>query len=100
MTESFLFEGGVLRVRWQTRNDGSGGKGTFRLTVNSAVSGRELAVVADQEGPGKGETYIPEEPRPTYLLVEAKDLTWSVTVEEGHAAATGTAGTAATATVP
>lgn len=86
MTESFLFEGGVMRVRWETRSETPGGTGTFRLSLNSAVSGRELAVVANQTGPGKGEAYVPEEPRPTYMLVESSDgLTWSVTVEEGHA---------------
>jgi hypothetical protein len=91
MTESFLYEGGVLRVRWETRDDGSDGAGSFKLTVNSAVSGRELAVIAEEEGPGKGASYVAEEPRPAYLLVEAKGLTWSITVEEGHAGTTGSA---------
>jgi len=84
-TESFLYEGGVLRVKWETHLDGSKGAGKFRLILNSAVSGRDLAVITDQEGPGKGEGYVSEEPRPAYLLVEVKGLTWSVTVEEGHA---------------
>ena len=87
MTESFLYEGGVLRVSWETKDDGSEGAGSFRLTVNSAVSGRELAVVADEEGPGKGQQYVSEEPRPAYLIVDAKGLTWSITVEEGQYAA-------------
>ena len=87
MTESFLYQGGVLRVRWETKGDGSSGAGKFKLTVNSAVSGRELAVLADEGGPGKGEGYVSEEPRPAYLIVDATGLTWSITVEEGHSAA-------------
>jgi hypothetical protein len=84
-TESVLVEGSVVRVRWETRNETSTGNGTFRLTFLSAVSGRELAVAADQRGAGRGESYIPEEPRPAYFLVESKDLDWSFTVEEGVA---------------
>ena len=87
MTESFLYEGGVLRVSWETKDDGSDGAGSFKLTVNSAVSGRELATITDEQGPGKGQTYVSEEPRPAYLIVDARGLTWSITVEEGHSAA-------------
>jgi hypothetical protein len=84
-TESFLFEGSVLRVRWETKNAASTGAGTFRLTFLSAVSGRQLAVAADHRGAGEGESYIPEEPRPAYFLVESEDLDWSFSVEEGEA---------------
>lgn len=92
MTESFLFEGGVMRVRWETRGQAAGNTGPFRLSLNSAVSGRELAIVADGRGPDKGEAFVPEEPRPTYMLVETSDdVTWSVTVEEGHPGTVGAA---------
>jgi len=84
-TESFLYEGSVLRVRWETKNAASTGTGTFRLTFLSAVSGRQLAVAADHRGAGEGESYIPEEPRPAYFLVESEDLDWSFSVEEGEA---------------
>jgi len=73
-----------VRVRWETRSQ-QAGRGTFKLTFNSAVSGRELAVVADQRGPGRGESYIPEEPRPAYFIVESENLEWSVTADEGVA---------------
>jgi hypothetical protein len=83
-TESFLVQGSVVRVRWETKNEGSANTGTFRLSMHSAISGRSLAVVADHHGAGKGEAYVPEEPRPTYMLVESDDLEWSFTVEEGE----------------
>ena len=64
---------------------GADGRGTFKLTFNSAVSGRELAVVADQRGVGRGEFYIPEEPRPAYFIVESENLDWSFSADEGVA---------------
>jgi hypothetical protein len=84
-TESFIVEGSIVRVRWQTRNDTSAGTGAFRLTFHSAVSGRELGVAADHRGAGEGESYIPEEPRPAYFLVESEGLNWSFSAEEGQA---------------
>ncbi len=92
-TESFLVEGSIIRVRWQTRNEAPPGSGTFRLTFLSAVSGRELAVIADQRGAGTGEAYVPEEPRPSYMLVESEHVDWSFTVDEGHAGTAPTSGT-------
>jgi hypothetical protein len=83
-TGSFMVEGSLVRVRWQTGNDAPTGSGNFRLTLHSAVSGRQLAVVTDHRGAGQGEIYIPEEPRPSYMFVESEDLDWSFTVEEGQ----------------
>jgi hypothetical protein len=40
-------------------------------------------VAADHRGAGRGEFYIPEEPRPAYFIVESEDLDWSFSVEEG-----------------
>lgn len=82
-TESFAFESGTLRVRWQTQNETSPAAGTFRLVLQSAISGRELAVAADHRGAGRGESYIPETPRSAYMAVESENIDWSFTVEEG-----------------
>lgn len=95
-TESFIVQASLVRVRWETKNEPSAGTGTFRLTFNSAVSGRQLAVVADHRGAGKGEAYIPEEPRPAYMLVESEDLDWSFSVEEGEAGTVSTSGSVVT----
>ena len=81
-TESFLFEGN-LRVRWETLNQQSGRTGKFRLLLLSAVSGRQLAVAADQPGIGKGESYISETPHQAYVLIESSDVDWSFTLDEG-----------------
>lgn len=82
-TESFIFESGALRVRWETRNERSGHVGTFRLILQSAVSGRQLAVAADQRGVGKGESLVSEPPHQAYVLIESADVDWSFTVDEG-----------------
>ena len=82
-TETFSFDSGSLRVRWQTQNETSRAAGTFRLVFKSAISGRELAVAADHRGAGRGESYIPETPRSAYMLVESENIGWSFTVEEG-----------------
>jgi hypothetical protein len=84
-TESFLVEGSLVRVRWQTRNDTPAGMGAFRLTFHSAVSGRELGVAADHRGAGEGEAYIPEEPHHAYFFVESEGVDWSFSAEEGEA---------------
>ena len=82
-TESFLFETGSLRVRWETRNEPSGRTGRFRLILESAVSGRQLAVAADQRGIGKGESYIAEISHQAYVVIESSDVDWSFSIDEG-----------------
>jgi hypothetical protein len=82
-TETFVSESGSLRLRWQTRNGGSNDNGDFKLILQSSVSGRALAVAADHRGIGSGESFVPETPRPMYVLVESADLDWSFSVDEG-----------------
>jgi hypothetical protein len=93
-TESFTYESGTLRVRWETRNEASPSSGRFRLVFQSAISGRELAVAADHRGVGRGESYIAETPRSAYMLVDSENLDWSFTVEEGVSATVVNGGTA------
>ena len=85
-TESFIGETGSLRVRWETRNEATPGRGRFQVTVHSAISGRPLAVAVDHRGVGRDTSYVSEDPRVFYLVVESADLEWSLTVEEGIAA--------------
>ena len=91
-TESFLGETGSLRVRWETRNETAPGRGTFKVTVHSAISGRPLAVAGESRGVGHDISYITEDPRVFYLVVESANLEWSVTVEEGLAVTSKTQG--------
>jgi hypothetical protein len=81
-TGSFSVETGALRVKWETRNESPSGTGTFRVSLHSAISGRVLQVVVDQRGAGRDTLYIEDEPRVSYLVVDSKDVDWSMTVEE------------------
>jgi hypothetical protein len=81
-TDPFLMEGGRWRVRWETSHEKSPGAGVFKVTVNSAVSGRPLMEAVDHRGVGHDTAYVNEDPRTFYLVIEASGLSWSVTVEE------------------
>ena len=81
-TGSFSVETGALRVKWETRNESPTGAGTFRVSLHSAISGRVLQVAVDQRGIGRDTTYIEDEPRVSYLVVDSNNVDWSMTVEE------------------
>jgi hypothetical protein len=81
-TESFLGLTGALRMHWQTTNETPSGTGTFRLILQSAVSGRALQETVDEKGLGEGTAYVAEDPRVFYMSVESANLDWSFTVEE------------------
>jgi hypothetical protein len=89
-TPSFTSDSGSLRVRWQTRNETPGdndGAATFRLTAQSAISGRPIAVAVDARGAGQGMAYVNDDPHVFYMLVESANLDWSFSVEEAFTGA-------------
>lgn len=81
-TESFIGLTGALRMHWRTQNEAPEGAGTFRLILQSAISGRALQEPVDEKGPGEGTVYAAEDPRAFYISVESANLDWSFTVEE------------------
>jgi hypothetical protein len=81
-TGSFTNDSGAMRVRWETRKESVSGKGTFRLSLHSAISGRPLRVVVDQRGVGHETADIQEDPRVSYLVVESANIEWAFTLEE------------------
>jgi hypothetical protein len=81
-TESFIGLTGALRMRWRTKNEDPKGTGTFRLILQSAISGRALQEPVDEKGTGEGTVYAAEDPRAFYISVESANLDWSFTVEE------------------
>ncbi len=70
-------------MQWETRSTDRNDAERFRLTLQSAISGRPLAVAADHRGVGSGEALVPETPRAMYAFVESAAIDWSFTVEEG-----------------
>jgi hypothetical protein len=81
-TESFIGLTGALRMHWRTENEARKGAGTFRLILQSAISGRALQEPVDETGTGEGTAYVAEDPRAFYMSVESTNLDWSFAVEE------------------
>ena len=48
-TESFISLTGALRMHWQTKNEAPKGAGTFKLILQSAISGRDLQQLVDEQ---------------------------------------------------
>jgi hypothetical protein len=86
-TGSFTSESGALRVRWTTTASARspGTAGVFRVTAHSAISGRLLEQVVDHSGAGSGLGYVNQNPNVFYLMVEADQLDWTLSVEEAIA---------------
>jgi hypothetical protein len=82
-TESFPIGSGQWRIKWETSNEISPGKGRFKVIVHSLVSGRFVMVAADHQGVGKDVAYLAEEPRQFFLDIESHDIDWKISVEEG-----------------
>jgi hypothetical protein len=85
-TPSFETATGQLRVRWRAApaagTPSSGLRRPFRVSANSAISGRTLEVAVDSPAPGSGTAAVSIEPHEMYLVIEAPNLEWSVSVEE------------------
>jgi len=75
-TESFDVTTGSLRLVWQS-------EGRLRVTLHSSISGRPLDTVVDVAGAAADTARFAAEPRVAYLLIEADQAGWSLTLEEG-----------------
>ena len=82
-TDPFISTTGVLRLTWEARSSARANTGTFRIVLHSDVSGRPLLVAVDRRGPGKDVTYVTEDPRAFFLVIESEGLEWSVEIAEG-----------------
>jgi hypothetical protein len=84
-TESFDVATGALRLRWQASapTSGASAAGRFRVTLYSAISGRPLQEVVDHLGPGSGTAHISDDPRVSYLVIDADGIEWTATLDEG-----------------
>lgn len=81
-TGSFSVETGALRLRWETKNESAPGAGRFRVSLHSAISGRPLQTVVDQVGIGADTSYLEDDPRMSYLVIESENVDWTATLEE------------------
>ncbi len=81
-TDSFDIDYAPCRIRWDARNETARGAGKLHITVNSSVSGRELATPVDHQGAGHDLVYVNVDPHYSYLVIQSSNEDWSVTVEE------------------
>ena len=86
-TIGVVSDSGRFRIHWEARNEQPRGGGTFRLAVHSAVSGRPIQLITEQNGEGSGSADFQDDPRLYNLMIDSANLDWSVSVEETVAAA-------------
>ena len=79
-TDPFISTTGLLRLTWEARGTA---RTPFKIIVNSDVSGRPLLTAVERVGAGKDVTYVQEDPRSFFLVIESTDLDWTVDVAEG-----------------
>jgi hypothetical protein len=54
------------------------------VTLHSAISGRPRQDVVDHDGgAGSGTAHISDDPRVSYLMIEADGVDWTATLDEG-----------------
>jgi hypothetical protein len=82
-TESFTSDTGFLRITWETKRETTTGAGRFQLTVMSSISGRRLLTAVDVRGVGHNTTYVTEDPRPFFAVVQSSNVDWQFSVDEG-----------------
>ena len=83
-TESFDVVSGALRLQWEVRRT-TAGTGPFRVWLYSAISGRPLQLVVEHNGPGTGTAHLADDPRVSYLVIEAEAMTWTAVLDEALA---------------
>ena len=79
-TESWPSDSGAMRIRWQTSHAGT--SSLFQVTIHSAISGRPMQTVVDQQGDGGGTAYFSDDPRVFFAVVDSKNIDWTFTIEE------------------
>ncbi len=83
--ETFMLNGGRMRITWETRNERAPGTGHFKVRVHSADSGRVLAEPIDVRGAAHETTEVVDDHQRFYLSVESSGVDWTITVEEAFA---------------
>jgi hypothetical protein len=83
-TESFELSMTAMRLRWQTTRETSPGAGRLTVTLHSAVSGRPLQTIVEARGVGSAVVNVADEPRWCHFVIEAANVDWQMTLEQGY----------------
>lgn len=73
----------AMRLRWRTTKETSPGAGRLTVTLHSAVSGRPLQTLVEARGVGAATVTVADEPRWCHFVIDAVDVDWEVTLEQG-----------------
>ncbi len=84
-TGSFEVSTVPMRLRWQTTRETSAGAGRLTVTLHSAVSGRLLQTIVDAQGVSSATVEVADEPRWCHFMIEAENVEWQMTLEQGFA---------------
>jgi hypothetical protein len=84
-TESFEVSTAAMRLHWQTTSETSPGAGNLTVTLHSAVSGRPLQTIVDARGVSSATVDVADEPRWAHFVIEAANVEWQMTLEQGFA---------------
>lgn len=84
-TESFEVSPFAMRLRWQTTRETAPGAGRFTVTLHSAVSGRPLQTIVEAQGVTSATVNVNDEPRWCHFVVDAQNVEWRMTLEQGFA---------------
>jgi hypothetical protein len=71
-----------MRLTWETHHDGAAGPGRLRVWLHSAISGRPLQTIVDQSSTGAGTTFVEDDPRVSYLVIESEHVEWRLSLDE------------------
>ena len=74
----------AMRLRWKTARETAPGAGRFTVTLHSAVSGRPIQTIVDARGEGADTVTVADEPRWSHFVVDAADVEWEMTLEQGY----------------
>ena len=74
-----------MRLRWKTVREASPGAGRLTVTLHSAVSGRPLQTLVDARGVSSATVDVADEPRWCHFVIDAENVDWQVTLEQGFA---------------
>ena len=84
-TGSFEVSTVPMRLRWRTTRETSPGAGRLTVTLHSAVSGRLLQTLVEAHGVASDTVTVADEPRWCHFMIEAADVEWQMTLEQGFA---------------
>lgn len=84
-TESFEVSLAAMRLRWRTTSETAPGAGRLTVTLHSAASGRPIQTIVEARGVSAGAVDVADEPRWSYFVIEAANVEWQATLEQGVA---------------